>query len=297
MERARECLQQAIAIDPEYALPHSVLGGCFVSPAVYGMIPAHQALPIARAEYQKALEIDPMLPEALVGLAAISMLYDYNWKEAERLFGMAMRRGPLPGGARMRYGHYLFCMGRPEAAMKEHESAVQGDPLNLQLRSILALALMISGRDRDAAGECRHILELDENYHLGHFYLSLALVQQGKIEEALASAEKAYSLAPWARGSTGFVAGLLKLSGDTGRAEAVLENLGDGTAPGAPLGFIHYHLICSEIEQAAGWAEKAIEQRESSIIYFLLYPLARPLRRSSRWPSLAKMMNLPQSVS
>jgi len=78
MERARECLQQAIAIDPGYALPHSVLGGCFVSPAIYGMLPAHQAMPLARAEYQKALEIDPMLPEALVGLAAISMLYDYN---------------------------------------------------------------------------------------------------------------------------------------------------------------------------------------------------------------------------
>jgi hypothetical protein len=42
---ARECLQHAIAIDPGYALPHSVLGGCFVSPAVYGMIPAHQATP------------------------------------------------------------------------------------------------------------------------------------------------------------------------------------------------------------------------------------------------------------
>jgi eukaryotic-like serine/threonine-protein kinase len=297
MARARECLQQAIAIDPEYALPHSVLGGCFVSPAVYGMLPAHQAMPLARAEYQKALEIDPMLPEALVGLGAISMLYDYNWKEAERFFEMAMRRGPLPGGARMRYGHYLFCTGRPEAAMKEHETAVQGDPLNLQLRSILALALMITGRGADAAGECRHILELDENYHLGHFYLSLAYGQLGQIEKALVCAEKAYTLAPWARAGTGYVAGLLMLSGGTGRAEAVLETLGGGTAPGAPLGFIHYHLTCSEIEQAAGWAEKAIEQREPAIIYFLLLPLMKDLRRSSRWPALAKMMNLPQSVS
>ena len=116
IERARECLQQAIAIDPEYALPHSVLGGSFVSPAVYGMLPAHQAMPLGRAAYQKALEIDPMLPEALVGLAAISMLYDYNWKEAERLFGLAMTRGPLTGGARMRYGHYLFCTGQPDAS-------------------------------------------------------------------------------------------------------------------------------------------------------------------------------------
>jgi len=297
MARARECLQQAMLIDPEYALPHSVLGGCFVSPAVYGMLPAHQAMPLARAEYQKALEIDPMLPEALVGLAAISMLYDFNWKEAERLFGMAMSRGPLSGGALMRYGHYLFCTGRPDAAMQEHERAVQGDPLNLMLRSILALALMITGRDADAAAECRRILELDENYHLGHYYLSLAYAQLGQIEKALASAEKAYSLAPWARAGAGYLAGLLKLTGDMGRAEAVLETLGDGTAPGAPLGFIHFHLVCSEIEQAAGWAEKAIEQREPAIMYFLLHPLAKALRRSSRWPALAKMMNLPVSLS
>ena len=179
-----------MTLDPEYALPHSVLGGSFVSPSVYGMLPAHQAMPLGRAEYQKALEIDPMLPEALVGLAAISMLYDYNWKEAERLFEMAMTRGPLPGGARMRYGHYLFCIGRPEAAIKESESAVQGDPLNLQLRSFSRFALMVADRDADAASECRRILELDANYHLGHFYLSLAYVQLGKIEEALASAEK-----------------------------------------------------------------------------------------------------------
>lgn len=297
MERARECLQQAMIIDPEYALPHSVLGGCYVSPAVYGMIPAHQAMPLARAEYQKALEIDPMLPEALVGLAAISMVYDYNWKEAERLFGMAMSRGPLPGGARMRYGHYLFCTGRPEAAMKEHESAMQGDPLNVQLRSILALALMLTGRDADAAGECRRILELDENYHLGHFYLSLVYMQQGQIEKALASAERAYSLAPWARASAGYVAGLLRLTGDTSRADTVLETLGDGAAPGAPLGFIHCYLACSEIEQAAGWAEKAIEQREPAMIYYLLHPLAKPLRRTPRWLALAKMMNLPVSFS
>jgi TolB-like protein/Tfp pilus assembly protein PilF/predicted Ser/Thr protein kinase len=297
MERARECLQQAIAIDPGYALPHSVLGGCFLSPAVYGMLPAHQAMPLARAEYQKALEIDPMLPEALVGLAAISMLYDYDWNEAKRLFEMAMRRGPLPGGARMRYGHYLFCTGRTEDAMRESESAVQGDPLNLQLRSILALEMMIAGRAADAAGECRRILELDENYYLGHFYLSLAYGQLGQIEKALVSAEMAYSLAPWARAGTGNLAGLLKLSGDTGRAEAVRETLGDGTAPGARIGFIHYHLICSEIEQAADWAEKAIAQREPAVIYYLLIPHAKDLWRSSRWPALAKMMNLPRTVA
>ena len=83
-------------------------------------------------------------------------------------------------------------------------------------------------------------------------------------------------------------------TGDTGRAEAVIATLGDATASGAPLGFVYYHLVCSEIEQAAGWAETAIEQREPAIIYFLLLPLAKDLRQSSYWPALAKMMNFPQ---
>ncbi|MFI5248121.1 MAG: hypothetical protein ACHQWV_06180, partial [Nitrospirales bacterium] len=40
------------------------------------------------------------------------------------------------------------------------------------------------------------------------------------------------------------------LTGDTCRAETVLEKLGDGTDYGAPLGFVLYYLVCSEIEQA-----------------------------------------------
>jgi hypothetical protein len=60
---------------------------------------------------------------------------------------------------------------------------------------------------------------------------------------------------------------------------------------------MYYHLVRSEIDAAADWAEKAIRQREPLVIYLLLVSLAEELRRSSRWPALAKMMNLPQSIS
>jgi serine/threonine protein kinase len=293
MLRARECLEQAIHIDPAYALPHSVLGGSFVTPAVYGIIPAHQAMPLARAEYQKALEIDPMLPEALVGLAAIAMLYDYNWKEADRLFAMALTRGPLPGGARARYGQFLYWTGRPEAAVKETEGALQADPLNLTLRFLLALVLLAAGRGEDGAGELRHILDLDDKFHLAHFFMSLTYLVRGAIEEALASAERAYALAPWALASSGHVAGLLKLTGDTERSETVLQKLGDGTAYGAPLGFVYYHLVGAEIEAAADWAEKAIEQRDPVVLFLLMLPVSKDLRQSPRWQALSRIANLP----
>jgi hypothetical protein len=86
---------------------------------------------------------------------------------------------------------------------------------------------------------------------------------------------------------------MLMRTGDNSGAGAMLRKLGDGQAYGAPLGFVSYYLLCSEIDLAADWAEKAIEQRDQALHSFLRFPYAKELLQSSRWPALAKMMNLP----
>jgi hypothetical protein len=84
------------------------------------------------------------------------------------------------------------------------------------------------------------------------------------------------------------------LSGDTGRAEALLAKLRPGEAYGAPRAFAVFHILCGAVEKAADWTEKAIEQRDPLMMLFLRYPIAKALRSSARWPALAKMMNLPE---
>ena len=86
-------------------------------------------------------------------------------------------------------------------------------------------------------------------------------------------------------------------TGNTSRAAAVLHDLGDGTAYGAPLGFVIYYLMSSETELAADFAEKAIAQRQAIVTMFMRMPIARALWASPRWPALAKMMNLPDAES
>ena len=89
------------------------------------------------------------------------------------------------------------------------------------------------------------------------------------------------------------VARRTEITSEPSRADAVLDKLGDGTDYGAPFGFVYYHLVGSNVEQAADWAEKAIEQRDPTVRFLPLHPLAKDLRLSARWPALAKMMNLP----
>jgi eukaryotic-like serine/threonine-protein kinase len=295
MAQARECLQEAIALDPGYAMPHNALGFYFSSAAIYHMQPADESMPLARTAIKTALEIDPSLPEALASLGLIAAVYDYDWKEAERLFRMALAREVVSPDVRLSAGSYLFQAGRTSEAIEHLERAVQDDPLNLTCRAILAYCLMV-GREADAERELRRVLDLDRSYYLAHHFLDMLQFQRGNLPDALASAERAFSLAPWVGWVRGFLAGLLKRTGDAVRAESVLREMGNGTAYGAPFGLFCYHLICSEIEQAADWVEKAIAQRDPVLLYPLRLPLAKDLRQSSRWPKLAKMMNLPDAV-
>jgi len=63
-------------------------------------------------------------------------------------------------------------------------------------------------------------------------------------------------------------------------------------APGAnraAVGWAAYHLVRLETDQSADWLAKAIEQRDSGVPALLPF-----MRTSSRWPALAKMLNLPE---
>ena len=293
LARSKECYEQAIALDPGFALAHVGLAEYFaLLTAGAGLLPAHEAMPVVRALAQKALDMDPSLPEAHAMLGIVAGVYDYNWKEAERRFRLAMARDSVPPDVHQRYGYfYLLPMGRPEDAIEELERALQKDPLNVMSRVLLARCLGLAGRYEDASTEFRRILELDENYWNAYVLLALNHALRGMLTEALPVAEKAYSLAPWNTMVIAVFAAVLRRTGDTSRAEEVLQNLGNAPeAYGVPRALSFFHFLCEEIDQAADWAEKSLEQRDpvgaTSLAWF---------RYCARWPALAKMMNLTES--
>ena len=114
---------------------------------------------------------------------------------------------------------------------------------------------------------------------------------------ALVSTERAYAVAPWSYTVIAMHAGILGLCGQTERADALVRALGDGEAYGASLGLMQYHLFRQDVDQAALWARKGIEQRDLVIPFMLRHPAADALRASAHWPALTKMMNIVETVS
>jgi serine/threonine-protein kinase len=292
--RSKECFEQAIALDPKFALAHSAYADHFLKLAAAGLLSAPEAMHRVREEAQKALEIDPSLPEAQAMMGIVAVVYDYDPKEAKRRFRLAMAHDPVSPQVRAWYGgFYLGAAGRFRESEEQFAQVLKDDPLNLLSHFQLAYVLVAAGKEVGADEECRKILELDENFWFAYLMHGVSQIEQEKFAEALTFAEKAYSMAPWSKFVIGLLAGALVSTGNSSRAEVLLQKLRSGNDYGFQVGLAYYHYICGELDSAADWAEKAIQQRDFWAISILLM---KRLWSHPRWPALARLMNLAEEV-
>jgi serine/threonine-protein kinase len=302
LARSRDYYEQAIALDPEFALAHIGLADYFLLMTIgVCLVAAHEAMPLVRAAAQRALEIDPALPDAHAMLGIVSGLYDYDWKEAERRFLLATAREPAPPQVRQWYGYfYLRLIGRPHDAVGPIERAVHEDPLNTVCRLLLADCLRAADRPEDAISEERRILELDDQFWFAYVGLARSHLWQGMVADALPFAAKGYALAPWNSYAAAVFAAVLTRSGDTGQADRVLQGMVDTPdAYGTPRGMCFFHLMCEDLDRAADWLERMIEQRDPTAVRcdLIFPPDARRLTRNTRWRALNRMFNLPEPTA
>jgi hypothetical protein len=89
----------------------------------------------------------------------------------------------------------------------------------------------------------------------------------------------------------GFLAGAYVRAGYPARGAERLRAL-DGTAR-PPIGRALYHAIVKELNLAAEWYERAIEERDPFALVFAACRPLNALAQTSHWPRLASLMKLP----
>jgi eukaryotic-like serine/threonine-protein kinase len=291
LQRSRECLEQALALDPGFALPYVGLADHHLALGVMGFMPAQQAMPRARELAQRALGIDPELPEAHAMLGLVAGFYDFDWGEAERRFRLATAREPLSPHLRQWYAHWLFAVGRPEDARQQNARVIDEDPLCPIWLYLRAQVLQGLGLDDEALDASRKVVEIDPQFWIGWTQLGLRYAIQGRHAEALQCAEKGYATAPWSAHAAGVMAGALANAGHAEEVERLVDRLRSDTYAG-PLGLSVCYLARGEVDRAAHWLGKAVDQRYPFIIPLVFRPFEPRLRQSPAWPALLKKVNL-----
>lgn len=160
---------------------------------------------IARAEqaFLEALSLEPNLPRAWTGLAAVYNIQLWDLGEIDRATAQRKQRAALEralaldpdsAAAHVRLGRVYYFEGNQEAAERHYQRAREvgaGDPMALVL---LAGMLVDQGRLEEAIETQRRAIVLDPLAVTYHTNLGLMLLAAGHTREAEAELEKALSI-------------------------------------------------------------------------------------------------------
>jgi serine/threonine-protein kinase len=296
LRRSRECLEQAIALDPEFALPYAGLAdhhGAYV----WVGVPADECMPRARELARQALERDPNLTEAHAYLGFVAGMYEYDWKAGERHFRHAMASQQVHWHVRAWYScFHLFPLGRLAEARQQAEQVVEDNPLSQICHWDLAIVLEGLGLESEAGAEWRRCVELDPDFWLGWVEFGLHHAASGRFVDARECAEKALAYSPSSPFVVGLLAGALAQTGEADRSRALLDAL-PGDSSEASIAHTFYHFVLGEIDSALEHAGKALEQRNFMLISNFLRPFERGLSKSPAWPAVLAKARLSPALS
>ena len=293
LELARRCYEQASELDPAFGMAHVGLGNYWLTLAHFGRHSTRECVPAARAEAQQALRIDPSLADAHALMGIMAATFDLDWDGAEKHFAFPLAKQAGSELIRPLYSGFQFLRGNVDEAIQLAQRAIEEDPLEVWTHMNLHAYLQAAGRDTEALEQLRKVMELDPNQVVALVSMAMIHADRGDMREALKVARRAYAVGPWLPDTIGVLAGLLRRCGEDAESKSIAQELGSGGAQGDARAHALFHLLCGEIDPGADWAEKAIEERDPSMMYYLRFVVSKGLRASHRWPRIAGMINLP----
>jgi len=294
MQRGILYFQQAIEIDPSYAIAYVGLAEAYRALATAGEIPATDLFPKAKAAAQKAIEIDDGLADAHAVLGFIIFWYDWDWKESKNQCLRALELNPNSADAHTFYAHLLSNTGHNAEALAEIKHARELDPLSSRNNALEGEFLLHAGQTDEALDRLRKTFELDPNFWLAHLFASSAYIEKGMFPEAVAEARKARELSGASTHPLAFEAYALAKSGKQAEARAILAQLLQLSTERfvSPYNIALIYNGLDERDETLAWLERGFEQRDPKNVFLKVEPKWNNLRSEPRFNDLIKRMRL-----
>jgi serine/threonine-protein kinase len=299
-EAGRKYCEQAIALDPNYALAYVVLAESNFWSAFWGSTDPREAFARAKSAALEALRLDDTIADAHSALGTVLGSGEFDWHGAEREFCRALELSPSSAVVRYDYAWcyamwFLYPLGRVEQALTEMRRALELDPLDPFYNSLLGHLLHATRRVEAAIVQLKHAIDLDPTFFFPYWFLSIVYVLNGRLDEALAAAEKANELSGADALTMGALGSICGRAGRTAEARQVLEEL---TArrrltyvPASALAFLHAGL--GDQDEARKWIARGIEERDPIVVTALKSAPTYDVTRShAAYPALLRKMNL-----
>ena len=292
-----EYYQQAINLDPNYALAYSVLAKSYMQlGSFFGFRSPQETFPKAEAAARKALELDETISDAHVMLGMYKMNYEWNWSEAERELKRAIELDPNNDGAHSEYGSYLIKMGRVDEAIVMRKRALDlVPPSTFPVIANVGYVYYFARKYEEAIKYHQRALELNPRFARSHLAIGNAYVQLGKYEQAIAEINQAITLSGGDVKAIASLGHAYAVAGRHAEARKVLDQLEQLSKRKyvSPYFIAVIYAGLRERDQMFVWLEKAYQERHPFMTTIAVDPVFDQVRSDPRFSELVRRVGLP----
>jgi len=298
--RAIKTFEEAIKLDPNFALPYCALSYCYSFMGSSGLMPPTEAYPKAKDCTLKAIELDPNHAESHLSLATIKFYHNWDFEGAEASLNKAQDLGLNSSLFNQVHGWFLIAKGDFEKAIEKIQQALALDPLSLPLMSTLGDAYSFAGRFEEGLAQYNKIIELEPNFRRGFEGRGMIYLAMGENEKAVKDFEQYHKLVGHPLKGLSSLGHAYAAAGQTDKALEIVEKLKlrEQNEPGVLL-HMDYAFLYSGMKQfdlAFDYLNKTYDQRMGiaclGMIFCIRYPMLNELKSDPRFKELTQKMGL-----
>jgi serine/threonine-protein kinase len=294
LQSAMTYFEQAIAADPEYALPHSGLADCYMIMATYSIKPYTETYPTALKLAKRALELNPDLAEGHLSLGAIRLLIEFDWAGAEASLTRALELEPKLAVARA-YRSFVFAITKRWPQSKSDVIQMTKDEPDSGLICYLAAAACFWSRDLDTASKfIERALDLEPKAVFTHWLRSSIWAASGRAEESIPESLQAVIVSDHHQMLVSALGIVYARAGRIAEAEELIQELKNRSArefiASQMIGEIYLSL--GRFQEALDHFERGFEERNFLLMGFATAPHYAVLQNEPRYRALLQKLNL-----
>jgi len=293
--KAVQYFQQAIACNQTYAAAYSGLADCLSNLSWLCIFSPENGCAKAKELAAQALETNPSLAESHASLAWATLIYDHDFRAAEREFERSIELNSHYAHAHHWFGLYLGLTGRYEEGYTELKRAIRLEPHSI-MNQTLGFILVFNRRYDQAKEQFEKALELDPNFFQAYWGLGAADLYKSQHQSAIAAMEKAVQLSGRAPLFLATLGEAYAAGGYSQEAQKILDQLQDVAKDRyvTPYGLAHIHAALGKKEDALHWLETAYQEHAVHMMCLKADPRFDDLRPDPRFQNLLRRMNFPQ---
>lgn len=287
--RSVDLLEQAVAIDPDYAPAWAELSYARMWLGAAGIILPDEAMPLATEATERALQLDPHQSLALLTRGIKSLFYDFEFQRGLTEYREAWEADPGSSLTTGGYGYALRVMGRMAESVDLQKKGVELDPLSPEGISNLGKTLETMQRYDEAETYLRKVLELSPGYTSGHHRLARLWLLRGDFDSALTEAQKEIDTEVY--GPESLAMAYFSL-GDTEAADRELNQLLEKGADRGMYQIAEAYAWRGEAGPAFEWLNRAVDTGDPGIGSILGNRFFASLWSDPRWEDLLNRLKL-----